>query len=184
MSDSDNRRDDSALVHKIRAGDEGAFEEMFYTYYSGLCAFAAQYVDSYDRARGVVQDVFLRIWQGRASWEVTGELKPYLYQAVRNQALNAIDRRKRFEGLREGPVEDRSLSGTREQFYEKELARAIWSAIDELPHRRRMAFVLHRQHGLSYEQVGEVMGITAKTVENQIGRALKDLRAAVAREQI
>lgn len=171
-------------MERVREGDEEAFEEMFYAYYPRLCAFAQKYVDSEDLARGVVQDVFLKIWERRSQWHVRGDLKPYLYQAVRNQALNYIERRDRAaEVHREQPR--RTQTDTDEEvLYGKELAGAIWDAIDDLPQRRRMAFVLHRQHGLSYEQVGQVMGITAKTVENQIGRALKHLREVVAPERI
>jgi RNA polymerase sigma-70 factor (ECF subfamily) len=184
MNISSPGSDEQRWVERIREGDEEAFEEMFYAYYPRLCGFAERYVDSTDIARGVVQDVFLKIWERRTEWILLGGLKPYLYQAVRNQALNYIERRDRIVEMHDQQSREVRATDSQEELYGKELAGAIWDAIDELPRRRRMAFVLHRQHGLSYEQVGQVMGITAKTVENQIGRALKYLRKAVAPERV
>jgi RNA polymerase sigma-70 factor (ECF subfamily) len=61
----------------------------------------------------------------------------------------------------------------------EELAEAIWRAIDKLPDRRRTTFVLHRQHDMTYSEVAEVMDVSKKTVEHQMGHALKSLREEV-----
>lgn len=172
-------------ARRIREGDRTAFRELFDAYYGPLCVFAVEYVGSMHRARDVVQEVFLAIWERRAEWTIHGSLKSYLYQAVRNRALNASrnreTRRRAYEAHRW-----RSASSTRrtaeDQAYYHQLSDAVQRAIDQLPPRRRMVFLLHRRHDLTYAEVAQIMGITRKTVENQMGRALKFLRQRLTEE--
>ena len=170
-------------IEGIRTGDEAAFEEMFRAYYPKLCRFAAEYVDSSGRARDLVQDVFLRVWDGRSEWRVDRSLKAYLYQSVRNRALNEV----RNRDTRNAAVDDLEYTSSRHRkpsaadaAHGNALSRQVDEAIQSLPRRRRMAFLLHRRHGFTYQEIATVMGITAKTVENQIGRALKSLREELA----
>lgn len=170
-------------IEKIRNGDERAFKKMFQAYYPKLCRFAAEYINSKNRARDVVQEVFLQIWDQRKQWKVRRSLKAYLYQAVRNRALNRVRRKKTKHEAENylGHTTEGSEQRTAEDvFHADALSRQVEKAISELPERRRMAFLLHRRHGLTYKEVARVMGITPKTVENQIGRALKSLRERLA----
>lgn len=172
-------------VSRIRRGDREAFRDLFSAYYGELCAFAANYVSSMDRARDVVQNVFLTLWEHRADWTLHTSLKSYLYQAVRNRALNtARNRTTRQQAYdahrRHHPTATRRTAADQAHYHQ--LADAIQRAIDQLPPRRRMVFLLHRRHDLTYAEVGQVMGITRKTVENQIGRALKFLRARLSED--
>lgn len=170
-------------IDGVQNGDEEAFESMFRAYYPQLCRFAAEYVDSANRARDLVQDVFLRIWERREEWTVQRSLKAYLYQAVRNRALNEV----RNQGTRHEAEEDLEYrtEGLESQtaadaVHASALSEEVQEAIGRLPERRRTAFLLHRRHGLTYKEIACAMGITPKTVENQIGRALKTLRNELA----
>lgn len=169
-------------IERIQSGDEEAFREMFSAYYPRLCRFAAEYVDSPDWARDLVQDVFLKIWEQRAGWEVRSSLKAYLYRAVRNQALNQVrqnDTRHEVQDDLEYTTEGAERQTADETVHAQRLSEEVEEKISELPERRRMAFLLHRRHGFTYKEVAHIMGITPKTVENQIGRALKSLREKV-----
>jgi len=170
-------------VDGVQDGDEQAFEDLFRAYYPRLCRFAEQYVDSEHRARDLVQDVFLRIWERRAEWTVQRSVKAYLYRAVRNRALNAVRRRDTRQEVEEDlkhTTEERTRGAVVDVVHGGVLSEKVETAIQALPERRRTAFLLHRRHGLTYEEIGSAMGITAKTVENQIGRALKSLRDELA----
>lgn len=169
-------------IEQIQSGDEEAFREMFHAYYPRLCRFAAEYVDSPDWARDLVQDVFLKIWERRSDWAVRRSLKAYLYRAVRNRALNQVrknDTRHEFEDDLEYTSEGSDQRTAAEAVHADRLSEEVDEAISELPARRRMAFLLHRRHGFTYKEVALIMDITPKTVENQIGRALKTLREQV-----
>ena len=132
-----------------------------------------------DRARDVVQEVFLTLWERRADWALHGSLKSYLYQAVRNRALNTTRNRDTRRRAYEAHQQRTAMAHYRtaeDRAYYHQLSAAVHRAIDQLPPRRRMVFLLHRQHDLTYAEVAQTMGITRKTVENQMGRALKFLR--------
>lgn len=169
------------LVEKIRRGDECAFEMLFNQYYSRLCIFANTYLNSLDLSRDVVQDVFIKIWDNRENFYINQSLKAYLYQSVRNQSLNSIQKSKRKQKLEKRlqkhqevkeSVKDPDLS----ILTTEELTEKVWKLVDNLPERRKAIFVLYRKHGLSYREIADVMGIARKTVENQMGKSLQFLR--------
>lgn len=166
------------MVEKIRSGDQYAFERMFHTYYSKLCVFSNSYVKSLDIARDVVQEVFIKIWDNREDFEIRQSLKAYLYQAVRNQSLNQIEKNKQKRRLSESlkKHEDFLEEEHSSDLNTEELTQKIWKLVEELPERRRSIFILYRKHGLSYKEIAEVMDIKRKTVENQMGKSLQFLR--------
>lgn len=175
MSDRDSR-----WTERIQKGDEQAFEELFREHYSELCGFAADYLSSVDRARDVVQDTFLEIWRRRGDIKIKSSIKSYLYQSVRNRALNEIRKLKTKSEYLEAvksETEGREKRTAINKIEMSKLSDEVNEAISELPERRRMAFLLHRRHGFTYKEVAQIMGIAPKTVENQIGRALKSLRS-------
>lgn len=176
MNKSDITRD--KIVEKIQSGDQRAFEKMFYAYYSKLCVFSNSHVKSLDVARDVVQEVFIKIWDNHEEFEIRHSLKGYLYQAVRNQSLNYIEKSKQKRRLGESLRKHEELMKEEhpEDLNTEELAQKVWRLVDELPERRRSIFILYRKHGLSYKEIAEVMEIKRKTVENQMGKSLQFLR--------
>lgn len=166
------------IVEKIRSGDQCAFESMFHNYYSKLCVFSNSYVKSLDIARDVVQEVFIKIWDNHEVFEIRHSLKGYLYQAVRNQSLNYIEKSKQKRKLGESLRKHEELlkEENSADLNTEELTEKVWKLVDELPERRRSIFILYRKHGLSYKEIAEVMGIKRKTVENQMGKSLQYLR--------
>ncbi len=174
---------ESALVARVRAGEEAAFEQLFRRYYNPLCVFVTRYVGAPDLAEELVESVFARIWEQRLGWDVHGSLTAYLYAAVRHRALDhrrheAIEGRMRERAQREGLVP--GMSQRREQPDRRceldELTIAVGRAIERLPERCGLVFTLRWQHELSYAEIAETLGIATKTVENQMNRALKALR--------
>lgn len=174
---------DADLVARIRRGEEAAFEQIYREHYGGLCSYAVRWVRSRALAEEIVQDVFLRIWWRRADWEVGGTIAAYLFTSVRNGALNRVraERTGRaWEERTRAEVASLPLPPSAEPadhaLREAELAQAIDDAVAELAPRCRETFVLRRRHHLSYVEIAEIMGISPKTVEVQIGIALKALR--------
>lgn len=181
--------DDRDPAARLRAGDSAAFEELFRRGYEKLVAYATRILGAPDVAEEVVQDVFLSIWQNRERGDFAAEnVSAYLTRAVRNRSMSRlrhvhVERRWRERISRGGKVPMIAPSpapGADAEVRSNELIRAVQVAIDELPPRSRKAFLLRRQHGLSYVEIAQVMGIATKTVEVHIGAALRTLRERLA----
>ncbi|MGD8427947.1 MAG: RNA polymerase sigma-70 factor [Balneolaceae bacterium] len=171
--------EDARLVDRVRKGDAQAFEVLFFRYYGKLCGFAVKIVKSPDLAKDCVQDVFLKIWRNRKDWSIYYSLSVYLYQAVRNQALNKLEKRKNHREYSQKYYEDGFnviQEGRKLSTEEMRVVDRIWEIVDQMPQRRKMVFELHRKHGLSYKEIAQIMDITRKTVENHMGKALQDVR--------
>lgn len=169
---------ESEWVNAIRAGDVSAFEAMFHAYHAPMCAFAYRYLGARDLAEEIVQEVFLFVWERREGWDVRSSVRSYLFTAVRNAALSylrheRVVRRKESEVRRLQPEPPPSPDL---EAVEAETVAAVRRAVERLPERCRLAFTLHREQGLTYAEVAAVLGISPRTVEVQIGRALKSLR--------
>lgn len=173
---------DAELARRMRLGDERALETIFRMYYPGLVGFVRRYVKTTEIAEELVQDLFLKVWSRRGSLGEIDSMKTYLFRAARNTALNHLRRRKlEHEWLeKEGTTitETQTLEGD-EAVTESELATAVRAAVDRLPPRCREVFMLSRDAGQTYGEIAKSLGISIKTVETQMGRALKALRESL-----
>lgn len=171
------------LVERIRQGDKQAFEMLFCEYYYDLCSFAYQFTRCNERAKDLVQEVFLKIWDRRRKWNVHRSVKAYLLKAVRNSAINHVNKRDNRSEVRElfsrEILHNIKPSGDRKFDEREELVDQIWEAVLTMPKRRSRVFILYHRHGLSYSEISEVLDISRKTVENHMGLALKDIRAQI-----
>lgn len=168
------------FAEQIRLGNHAAFESLFRTYYSRLCRFAFRMTGSKTSAEELVQDLFVRLWTNRHDLTPEGSLRSYLYRAVRNQSINYLKQKTRNDSSTVEPDDLRSDSNPLEELYSREIRTAIEEAVHLLPPRCRLVFLLHRFDGLTYSEIAEILGISIKTVETQMGRALKTLRGLLA----
>jgi len=172
-----------ALADRIRAGDKDAFETLYRSYWQPLYAFAFRYLRSQPDAEDVTQEVFLRIWRGRADWLPAGPVSNYLYLAVRNAAR---DRLARAAVARRGWWRLEQAE-TRQEFQcdleSAELSAAVERALAALPPKRAAVCRLRLIDGLSYAQIADRLGISEKTVETQLARGLKFLRDRIRQVQ-
>lgn len=174
---------DRMLVRRIRTGDERALEVVFKAHFAGMAAFVHRYVRSPDVAEELVQEIFLKLWTKREQLADIDTLKTYLYRAARNQALNWLRRQKlerRWQEEQSDMGEPSATTGADDDASEQEVAAAVRSAIDRLPPRCREVFLMSRDGGMTYSEIASALEISVKTVETQMGRALKSLRGALA----
>jgi len=171
----------------VPAGEVLSFESLFRTYHAKLCAFARSYVKCPDVAEELVEEVFLRMWELRGNWPGCANQKRYLYAAVRNQALKHLAHecvvRQSHAIVKEqvcAPGMGQPPAAPDDEVQAAELASAIQVAVEQLPPRCREAYVLNREHGMSYAEIAEVMGISVRTVETQLARANRVLRRELA----
>jgi RNA polymerase sigma-70 factor (family 1) len=162
----------------IRMGDKIVFEQVFKQYYQPLCNYAGPMLKDYDEAEEIVQNVFYNIWVKRESIEITSSLKSYLYKAVHNDCLNKLKHLKvRANYATDMRYENEATTHENSgKLIAKELNAQIQSAIDELPEQCGHVFKLSRFEQLKYSEIAEQLGISIKTVENHMGKALRILR--------
>ena len=169
--------EDNGLYIKLREGNEHAFKTLFEKYYSALCHFACQLLKDNVLAEESVQELFVRLWEKRELLNIETSVKHYLFQSVRNQCLNLIQHqkiRKQYAG-RMIESANRELD-TEQYFMEVDLIKRIEKSIGSLPPKRKEIFILSREQGLKYKEIAEKLNISIKTVEAQMGMALKYLR--------
>ncbi|GAB2764136.1 RNA polymerase sigma-70 factor [Rhabdobacter roseus] len=174
----------------IQEGDYLAFRELFTRHYRPLCTYAMRVVAIREIAEEVVADVFVKLWKNREQIEVHTSFKAYMYRAVRNQALDYL--KLRSHRLRERdsldtvqwstthadhftPLEECSFN----EFYDR-----VEGCISDLPRQCQVIFRLSREEGLRYREIAERLNISVKTVETQMGRALKVLRERVPEHRL
>ena len=166
---------------RLSRGDRDAFEILFREHYAALVRFAEGLLRSSDVAEDVVQDVMLNVWRQRETLRVEDSVRAYLFRSVRNRALNHVrNQRVRRDAIPHLASESRPTAGVDSTLVEEELASAIRDAVAALPPRCREVFELSRGQGLRYAEIAGVLGISIKTVETQMGRALKSLRERLA----
>jgi RNA polymerase sigma-70 factor (ECF subfamily) len=162
----------------LRAGDITAFEMIFRTYYQPLCNYAYSFVQDRDEAEEIVQAAFLSVWEKRDNLSIHTGVKPYLYAMVRNAALNVIkhEKVKQQHATVEIAVAEKSVESVTHTVMASELEDRIYKALNKLPEQCRLVFKLSRFEELKYSEIAEQLNISVKTVENQMGKALKIMR--------
>ena len=173
--------DDRKLLARLRQGDQEAFDALFRRYYPSLVGLVEGMLRRRSVAEELVQDVMLELWRRREALFVEESLRAYLFQAARNRALNHV-RRERVE--QRGEPYARGASAVAPAglavLVEQELGAAIRRAVDALPAPHREVFELSRTGGLRYAEIARVLGVSVKTVEARMGRALRSLREQLA----
>ncbi len=170
------------LAARIRGGDAQAFEALFRAEYGRLCSFLQSQVREAAVAEELAQDVMLRLWQARERLHPDASLRAYLYRSARNAAINR-NRRAVYErnwAVREAHAPVPAGPGADARVRTSELAAAAAAAIAALPDRCRLIFLMSRSQHLSHAEIAESLDLSRKTVEAQIGRALKLLRDRLA----
>ncbi|WP_341225937.1 RNA polymerase sigma-70 factor [uncultured Arcticibacterium sp.] len=173
---------EQSYLLEIRKGNKSAFKRVFDTYYADLSRYAFSMLKRQEEAEDLVQQVFVNFWEKREQTIISGSLKSYLFRSVHNQSLNLIKHEKvKASYVQHSQFFDIKYQSDVEETLEgKELEIQIAAAIETLPKQCQKIFVMNRMESLKYKEIAEQLGISIKTVENQIGKALKILRSSLA----
>lgn len=166
------------LVQRIINKDRSAFEIVFNQYFKPLCNYAFRFLDEFEEAEEIVQDVFVKFWEKCDTIAEDSSLKSYLYRSVHNTCLNYLKHLKVRDSYRQHVMEqmDRYSEMKFDGDVEVNVQAEIYKAIDELPPQCQKIFKLSRFEGLKYQEIADHMGLSIKTIEVQMGKALRVLR--------
>ncbi|BDX37520.1 DNA-directed RNA polymerase sigma-70 factor [Tenuifilaceae bacterium CYCD] len=169
---------DKNIVDALRQGDEQVFETIFRTYYERLCNYANTILSDMDEAEEMVQSAFLTVWEKHDTLEIHTSVKSYLYRAVHNSCLNRVKHYKVRKTYGDSVKNQTELlhDDASQDLIGSELDAIVANAIDSLPDQCRLVFKLSRFENLTYAEIAEQLGISLKTVENHMVKALKVLR--------
>jgi RNA polymerase sigma-70 factor (ECF subfamily) len=155
-----------------------SFEALFRQYYQMLCSYALRFVKDPDTAEEIVQDLFYKLWEKRAELQINTSVKSYLYSAVHNRCLKFIEHRnvetkyRNYYLLHESEIDNEPGDSASIS----ELQGVIENTLNALPERCSRIFRLNRFEGLKYHEIALKLSISVKTVEANMGKALKLLR--------
>ena len=167
-------------IDRIR--NKADFEHLFRSNYSALCSYAGNFLRDTDASEEIVQEVMFKLWINRESVVFDTSARSYLFRAVRNGCLNLLKHmnvREEYKAAREAQMQEVHRSREDEMIV-SELEQKIREAVDNLPVERRKIFVMSRYDGLTYAEIATRLGISVKTVENQMSSALRSLRTELS----
>ncbi|MEL6143127.1 MAG: RNA polymerase sigma-70 factor [Bacteroidota bacterium] len=165
------------FLAELRQGSASGLDGLFRLFYVDLCRTSLRIVNDERAAEDIVQEVFLHLWQKRFTLPVMQSVGAYLRRSARNRSLNYLRDQKRIpKGDGEFPQLSTLDNEASAQLELAELQAKVNRAIDALPERCRLIFVLSRFEGMSHKEISEALDISIKTVENQMGRAYRYLR--------
>ncbi len=170
--------EDQHIVQGLQQGDRSSFETMFRTWYNPLCNFAYGFLGSREEAEESVQGVFIHFWEKRKDIQIDTSLKSYLYRSVRNSCMNILKHEKvKREHAKYALSQNGNLAESAAgNLMSSELELRIGEALAKLPEQCRLVFKMSRFEELKYAEIAERLGISIKTVENQMGKALRIMR--------
>ncbi len=173
--------EDQQLLELLLKDDEKGLELIFDRYYKYLVITAYKMINDDHKARDLVQDVFFRFWEKRETLNIQISLKAYLRRAVVNRVLDEMRKQKRhiWDEHTAGSTQIADSSSVLDHLETRDLQKTIDHAIASLPERCRQVFSLSRFENMSHKEIANELGISVKTIESQITKALKILRKAV-----
>ena len=157
---------------------EQSFEKLFRAHFSPLCYFARKYISDLDTCKEIVHNVFVSVWEKRETFDFEKPAKSYLFTSVYNRCLNYIRDHKKFIAAADHDRDEASgNTGINHDHLEAaELEGRIWEGINQLPEKCREVFIMNRFEEKKYSEIADKLGISQKTVEAQMTKALKSLR--------
>jgi RNA polymerase sigma-70 factor (ECF subfamily) len=161
------------------------FQETFYKYYEPLCKYAFTLVKEPHSCEDIVQETFLRVWEKKQNLIGSEELTWYLYTAIRNNCLSFLEKRQKtvLRDINGHEIAETPTERPEQPVKEADYDVLLKNALENLPPKCREVFVLSRVSNLTYKQISDSLGISIKTVENQMGKALKILRSYIRQKQ-
>ena len=188
----DQRDADAELMLRFQRGDESAFAALVRSYQGRIVSLAYRYLGSAADAEDLAQEVFLRVYRAKESYEASAKFSTWVYRITANASLNFLRGKKARRGVSGAmPVgesaggdadgapadfEDEDAEAPGDRMEKDELARVLRRIVDDLPERQRMAIVLNKYEGLCYDDVASAMDMSVMAVKSLLTRARVNIK--------
>jgi len=173
-------KSDEELISMLSDGDISSVAELYDRYWKILLAKAFDRLKSTEEAEEIVQELFIKIWRRRQRIELQFSFKTYIFAALRYEILHHIAKQQyRKNDISIDATDYLELLAQEEEFHSlemKELQQRIDLIVDSLPEKCKIIFKMSRNEGLSAKKIAEELGLSPRTVETQIGKAIKVLK--------
>ncbi len=173
---------DFYIQKKIQGGDIVEFERLFVKYYGPLCNQANKIVKDMDAAEDIVQEFFYNFWKNRETFSTKVNLNAYLYHSIHNNALHYLKHltiQQEYAQQVEMDFKDGMLGEMQQNLEMGELNKIIRSTLKQMPKRCSSIFCMNRFEGKKYREIAEILSISVKTVEADMGKALQFFRKSL-----
>jgi len=165
------------LIRDLKNGEEDAYSYLVESYHHKLCVYACNLIHDDSAAEDIVQNVFVTIWKKRQKLKDDFSIKNFLYRSVHNEFIDQYRKNRSVLTLQKKYIDAlESIIEENQDFHLEKMMKSVEDAIEGLPPKCKMIFVLSKKEGLTNLEISEHLNISIKTVENQITKAFNDLR--------
>lgn len=169
------------IILQLKQDNKYAFKQLYEQYYSRVVAFIVGMVKKEDIANDLAQDVFVSLWLGRKRLDISQNLQNYIFVASRNAAINYL--KKEFAHVHEQieTVQEKIYveSNVEDSIFAREINLLIEMVVSDMPKQRQLIYRMSREEGLSNNEIANKLGISKRSVENQLSIALKEIRQSI-----
>ncbi|MFA5971467.1 MAG: RNA polymerase sigma-70 factor [Lentimicrobiaceae bacterium] len=173
---------DFQIQKKIQGGDIREFEQLFVRYYEPLCQHANQILKDMDTAEDIVQEFFYHFWKNRDTFSLKLSLNAYLFRSIRNNALHHLEHlavKQTYSQQVLSDYQDALPADNNDNVEMQELNKVINATLQQLPERCSRIFRMNRFEGKKYREIADILSISIKTVEADMGKALQLFRKSL-----
>ena len=172
---------DFEQIKQIKAGNIKVYESLFRSLYPGLCGYGLKILHNREVAEEMVQEVFYLLWKNRETLQINSSLNAYLYKAVYNKCLHYIEHQQVVDKYAANQMTIAAATcSTNDAMQTGELYLVYKKTLQQLPLRCRKIFQMNRTYGFKYQEIADKLSLSVKTVEADMGKALKAFRQSFA----
>jgi RNA polymerase sigma-70 factor (ECF subfamily) len=177
-----NTKANKELVKLLKKGDMAAFDAIYNSYCHKLHEFVIRYVKLEEDAEGIVQEVFIKIWNARGKIDVYASFESFLFTIAYNSTMSLLRKRVSETNSREYLKSQQQIDTADQVIDEilfKELDSKVQSLLKKLPPRRKEIYLLSREEGLTHKEIAKKLSISENTVKNHLVTSLKYLKSHI-----
>jgi len=177
---------DAELVHLIKSGEKEAYRDLFEKYAPKIYQFSLSYLKNEEDSKELVQEVFIKVWEKREILDSSQNIKSYIFKIAVNAIYDFI-RHKNIESAFNDFARvnfDIHSNNTWDNIIFEEMKSTLNKLVHQLPEQRRKIFNLSKRKGLSNDEIAQKLNISKRTVENQLYRAITNLRKHLKKDSV